>query len=484
MWFTQGNLYVKVTRASEAEIEWLRSKESGLTFTNRKTLFTTGKTELHRFFDLEDSTFPAGFLPQVVKRATDAGLSVQVIDSRTAPAKPVIPLVKKGYELRDYQQAGVNAALAATRGIVQIATGGGKTNVAVAIVERFPSVRWLFLVHRASLMAQAADRYEQLTGKKAGRIGEGKWKEQPHFTCATFQSLGAALKSGKHNELFEEIEGLIVDEAHTLPAESYKRVADALPNAYWRLGISATPLDREDQRSVFAVGTLGPVIFKHTADELIQAGHLARPIIRLVRVRQEFTMLDGRSGAISKWDWKKVYFEGIIKSKARNQMLLAAVQKAERPTLVFVKEIAHGKAFTNALQARGLKADFVWGSASLHVRQQAVKRLVRGDYDVLVSSVIFQEGVDIPELRSVVVASGGKSVIAALQRIGRGMRLATGKDTFEVWDVADEGDPWLERHAKARRSAYQREKYAVQVVNLVPSARTPAGQIGLPLAGE
>lgn len=470
MWLTQGNLNVKVTRATEQEIEWLRSKASGLTFGNKKTLYTTGQVETVRFFDLLDSTFPAGFLPAVAKRAQDAGFQVQVIDARSAPgiAAPHAAIRLVGMDARDYQIAAAEAAVDKVRGILQIATGGGKTNVAMAVMERLPSVRWLFLVHRASLMAQAADRYEALTGKKAGRIGEGKWEEQPHLTCATFQSLAMALKKGTHAAFFKSVQGLFVDEAHTLPAESYYRVAQALPSAYWRIGISATPLDREDQRSVYAVATLGPVVFQHSAAALIESGHLARPVIRMVTVFQEFREVD-RDGIIRRWPWKKVYDEGVIKSKVRNLTLISAVMKAERPCLVFVKEIAHGRAFTAALLKRGVKAEFIWGSASLDVRQQAVRRLVRGDVEVLVSSVIFQEGVDIPELRSVVVASGGKSVIAALQRIGRGMRLAADKDTFEVWDVNDTGNGWLERHAKARRRAYQREKYAVTLMNLLPA---------------
>lgn len=489
MWMTQGNLHVKVTRATEKEIEWLRSKESGLTFRNKKTIYTTGEAELHRFFDLLDSTFPAGFLPIVVRNAAEDGINLQVIDSRTAPgvsiAQPAAEAASRlsggaQWSLRDYQEAAVEAALQHQRGIIQIATGGGKTNVAVALMERLPSVRWLILVHRASLMAQAAERYEMLTGKQSGRIGEGKWHEEQHLTCATFQSLAAALKNGKHKRFFEQMQAVIVDEAHTLPAESYYRVVSSLPNAHWRIGISATPLDREDQRSVYAVASLGPVIFSHKADALIQAGHLARPIIRMLQVTQNFNELDPRSGAITRWNWKKVYDQGIIRSKLRNRALLAAVQKADKPCLVFVKEISHGKAFAKALDARGVKVDFVWGSASLATRQAAVKRLVRGDIEVLVSSVIFQEGVDIPELRSVVVASGGKSVIAALQRLGRGMRLANGKSTFEVWDVADMGNVWLERHAKARRAAYQREKYAVQVVSIAPSL--PPAQSSLRLA--
>jgi superfamily II DNA or RNA helicase len=107
----------------------------------------------------------------------------------------------------------------------------------------------------------------------------------------------------------------------------------------------------------------------------------------------------------------------------------------------------------------------VWGSNSSEERKASIKRLIRGDHEALIASVIFNEGVDIPELRSVVIASGGKSTIAALQRIGRGMRVkkdATGnvvKDEFEVYDFQDEGDRWLQRHTRARVAAYMREGF-------------------------
>ena len=87
---------------------------------------------------------------------------------------------------------------------------------------------------------------------------------------------------------------------------------------------------------------------------------------------------------------------------------------------------------------------------------------------MLICSKIFQEGTDIPELRSVVIASGGKSVIEAVQKIGRGMRMSKGKgDSFEVWDIWDTGRKMLAKHAKSRRKAYTDEGYEVKEVDIV-----------------
>ena len=476
MWLSLGNINVKVSRATDAEVEWLRSKQSGLVFGNKKTLFATGAVEQIRFFDLMDSTFPAGFLPSILKRAAESNISVQVIDARTTTCHPMP--ADLGW-LRDYQLEAVEAAIAKTRGIIKVPTGGGKTEIAIGLVKRVPA-EWLFLVHRKTLMEQAAQRYElRCPGEEAGRIGSGCWKPRERFTVATFQTLAAAARNKAHGPrarlaaFLGRFTGVIVDECHVLPADSFRAVTLGLVNAYWRIGISGTPLDREDQRSVYAVAALGPQIYEIPSAKLIAEGRLSMPIIRMVHVAQNFNEKD-KHGLIKRWDWRKVYEEGVVRSKERNRALLSAVAQAEKPCLVFVKDLDHGHAFNNALLKRGVKSDFVWGKASLHTRQAVVRRLERGDLEVLVCSVIFQEGVDIPELRSVIIASAGKSVIATLQRIERGMRRADGKTTFEVWDVADEGNPWLRRHAKARRHAYQREGYAVSVVQVTPSVVGPS----------
>lgn len=484
MWLTVGNLFTKVSQASKDDVEWLRSKKSGLTYGNKGGFFTAKEEKQTRFFDIIDQHFPTGFLPTVVENAKAAGLKVQVIDARQVPG--VAALGDEDVQeaaarlagdhdalqwLRDYQLGAVAAVKEKRRGIVRVSTGGGKTEVAIGLVKTVP-IRWLFLVHRATLLEQTCARYTARTGKAAGKVGAGEWTTGERLTVATFQTLAAALRDKTRRKktlaFLQQFEGVIIDECHVLPAESFWGVAMGLENAHWRVGLSATPLDREDKRSVYAIAALGPVIFSIGAQQLIAEGRLAKPIIRLAKVFQEFRELD-KYGLVKKWPWTKVYEEGVVKSGIRNRVLLGATIAAEKPSLVFVKDVAHGKAFTKGLQKRGVRADFVWGNASMKARQDAVRRLERADLEVLVCSVIFQEGIDIPDLRSVVIASAGKSVIAALQRIGRGMRVVAGKETFEVWDVDDDGNAWLKRHARARRRAYQREGYAVTSVRVTES---------------
>lgn len=463
MWIEVGNLYCKVTRATDEERSWLREY---LSFDDAKARFRRkkgGDGKIH-LFNFLAGTFPAGFLGIIKDAATKEGFTIDAIDRRGVPCA-CDPNADLGW-LRPYQSSAVDAVKLKGRGILWMPTGSGKTEVACGLALTYPC-RWLFLVHRAGLMDQAAERWEKRTGLPAGRIGEGSWTEE-RFTSATFQTLYAQMNTERGQRLMESAEGVIIDEAHTLPADSFWRVAMKLRNAYYRVGMSGTPLARGDRRSLLAIAATGPVVYRIRPEVLIEAGVLSKPSIRLTPVGQKSDCPT----------WQGVYGECIVRSPSRNKVVVEQAQKAAKPCMVFVKEIAHGRELEKKLRAAGMTSEFVWGSDSLDERKAAVRRLVHGDTDVLVASVIFNEGIDIPELRSVVIASGGKSIIAALQRIGRGMRVHRDtegnviKDSFEVFDVADKGNKWLERHTRTRLRAYAGEGYETIVEAPMLNARS------------
>ena len=463
MRFRLGNLHAVVLDASAEERQWLTDF---LSYQDTRASYMRWKTGvkdlgLIRFYDTGAQHIPAGYLSTVVRAAPGAGFTVDVEDARVPPVAVdhAAPLAW----LRDYQREAVDRVVRRTRGILWVPTGGGKTEIAAALTQRIPA-RWLFLVHRANLLDNAAERYERRTGARAGRVGAGGWKAgDGGFTVATFQTLWAALKKGDPRALalLQGAEGLMVDEAHTLPAASFYRVVMRTSGAYWRVGLSGTPLARGDRRSMFTVAALGGVIYRLKPAELIDQGVLSKPTIRLVECRQ---------GPVATHNWAVVYRERVVRSRARNELLCAIAQRAARPALLFVQHVKHGRDLARMLQARGVNAGFAEGRSSVEQRMAHVKRLVAGDLDVLVSTVIFQEGVDIPELQAVIVGTGGASAIASIQRMGRGMRVSAGKTTFEVWDIADVGDRWLEKHSASRRKAYEAEGHTVEPLAVLDGA--------------
>lgn len=486
MWLEVGNLNAAITRATSAERAWLREF---LSFPDVSARFT-GHDKFTLINPITDE-FPAGFVPIIKKSAAvlppdGPGFTVEIIDTRTPPAARDIDADLEW--LRDYQYEGVNRALERTRGILWLSTGAGKTEIAIGLVKAMP-IPWLFLVHRGTLGEQTARRFEKrwtdsclspaeetiyrLGGGAPhllGEIREGEWSEGERLTIATFQTIARALEDppdhprGKRvRELLARVRGVIVDECHVLPADSYWNVMQAIPDAYYRIGLSGTPLDRGDKRSALALAALGPIIYRVDADRLVAAGVLARPRIRMLTVQHPF------SKAIS---WQDAENAQVVRSSARNAALAGAMKQASKPGLLFVKKVEHGKLLSKLLWQMGVKNEFVWGNHSVDARKNKIAWLTREGDAVLICSVVFQEGVDIPALRSVGIGSGGKSVIAALQRIGRGMRVEMGKTDFEVYDVLDKGPPraqgekppWVETHANQRKAAYISEGFETVVL--------------------
>jgi superfamily II DNA or RNA helicase len=420
--------------------------------------------------------FPVGLVPTISRMAERDSIEFNVVDVRTIPDTTgvreaiIAAQTDDALKLRYYQADALLAILDGTsksavvnkpikgRGIIKIATGGGKSQIAAALPILFPG-RWLFLVHRSHLAIDVAGRYEKFTGEHAGRILEGKFEPGDKFTVATIQSLHTKLGENRFKDWASKIDGVIIDECHTVAAETHGAVAQSFTKAYWKVGLSGTPLDRADKKSIQAVGAIGPIIYEKTPGELIAEGFLARPTVKIVPCWQP----------PFRGDWQSLYNNRIKNSKHRNGAIVAAMVAHSSPVIVFVKQIDHGKEIARLARAKGLDVDFVNGDWSLERRQAVIKKLDLGVIQWVIASSVFNEGVDIPCLETVVIATGGKAIIPTLQMVGRGTRKTASKDTFTVVDIGDRGNEVLNEHSKERIKACQREGYrCVMETNLWP----------------
>jgi superfamily II DNA or RNA helicase len=461
-----GNVHATVVHASPSERDWLNEY---LAFPDEKARFRKlppwkrGDSKV-RMLEPSTSSFPAGFRDAVTKQAKADAIKVEWVDKRTCPAK-VDPRADVSW-LRDYQLEAINAP--SERGVFWHVTGAGKTEIMVAKAEQLP-IKWAVFTADATLLQQTAERFAKRTGEDVGFIGDGKFAPK-RVTIAMFQTVYRKLlaRDKATTEWLRGLDGVMVDECHQVPAGTFYRVVMSTARAYYRYGFSGTPFARGDKKSIFLWGSIGPVIHRVTAERLIEAGVLAQPTIRMVPVRQ-------RSLGTT---WASVYRESVSQSALRNDTLIRIAKRADKPCFLFVKEISHGKHLERELRAAGEKVEFVWGDKDTPQRKAALRRLAHGDTDILVCSVVFQQGVDIPELQSVIIGSAGKSTIMALQSLGRGTRRhdAQGrvtKDKFDVWDIKDvgcgctghgkhAGCRWLEKHTRGRMHAYSIEKFDIQ----------------------
>lgn len=469
------NSYARVLEANQEEKDWIYSY---LCYTDPSRYWgapsipgVKDPTKVH-LVDRRGWKFPAGLVPMVRKAALkevqealahgeDQYASklrpVEIVDNRSAPCEWDWNADLEW--LHDYQFRAVWLAYEATRGIIKSPTGSGKGEMIWGLIKALPC-HWLLLVKEKALMHELAARWEERTGETSGVVGDGIFRPDPssRVTFCTFATLshGLGRKRPQIIKLLTDAEGIIVDECHTLPAKSLRKVAMACRNAYWRLGFSATPLDRNDNKSVFAVAVLGEMICEVGTQSLIEMGFISKPTIRLVPLTQHVWGRDPST-------WMKSYDELIVRSERRNALVVDIARAAAKPALVFVKIVDHGRQLTRWINETDIPAEFVWGDQPVPTRKAKVAKLMRGDLDVIVTSSVLQTGIDMPAVESVVNGAGMKSTIAALQRMGRGMRTHAGKDGFELWDIYDQGDRFMEEHAKARRRAYKKEGHEVNL---------------------
>lgn len=475
-----NNLEARAVQATDEDRVWLHHV---LAYTDEKSKFTRkrdGSVKVGAAKQISllafDDTFPTGLVRKVKRNAIKQGKVVRVVDKRTPPCEPLTWAEATGTDdpwLYDFQREAVETALRRTRGILNVPTGGGKTEIAVGLAMRLGQTNTLFIAPETDLMHNAARRWEKRTQLTAGRIGDGWMSLEDGFTAATFQTLAARMsKDAKLRRYLSTVGCMIIDEVHTLPADTFYGVAQAI-DCYYRIGVSGTPLQRGDKKSLYSIAATGSIIYKVDTQLLIDRGFISRPHIRMVPFEQ--------SGNAS--TWQRCEKENIVESAKRNTLVTRLASYAPKPGLVFVKLKKHGLALTKMLNAAGVKAEFVWGEKNTSQRDDAIRRLTDGELDVIVCSVVFQTGTDIPELRSLVIACGGKSEIATLQRIGRGMRVIrhpiTGKvlkDEFHVFDVYDRepkqhvgltGNRWSARHAHERFKAYTKVGHEVVLKEFV-----------------
>jgi superfamily II DNA or RNA helicase len=407
--------------------------------------------------------FPAGLVPWLTARLHKEGIEVVLKDTKPEPPPSLAHIagLTNRTTFRPHQEEAVVAGMANERGIIHQPTGSGKTEVMIELTHLIGR-RCLVLVHRKDLMRQTAERFMSTLGvgkDVVGIIGDGQW-EPRDITIATFQTLYLRLKARIREVeqwLREDIGQVHVDECHHLPAKSYERVMTQLKSARWRFGYSATPDKEGDLETMFKVAShLGPTIHRATGAALIDKGHLVPVDVFMVSVPPS---------AVPYQDWKGAVKYGIVENVTRNQMIGDIARKCAAsnagPVVILVERIAHGKRL-----ARELGTTFVDGSSPTTVRQRAWDGLKDGSTKVLVASKVADEGLDIPPLAYLLLAGGGKAPHITLQRVGRGMRVAEGKQTLFVFDFADSGK-WLGTHAKKRRKTYENESaYAVTNVDI------------------
>ncbi|HMF28964.1 MAG TPA: DEAD/DEAH box helicase family protein, partial [Candidatus Cybelea sp.] len=346
------------------------------------------------------------------------------------------------------------------RGVVALPTGTGKTLVAllamahvgrptIVLTPTIPLMnQWYgellraFPAYREAMATDPASANPQ-AGAPIGLIGGGEYSIQP-LTVTTYDSAYI------HLERWGNRFGLIVfDECHHLPSASYQFAAVGAIAPY-RLGLTATP-ERADGRDSLYPELVGPIVYRREIKQL--AGDFLAEY-RVVRVDVELTPAEKERYDQARANYRQFVrdrgisigsmkgWQRFIQETCRHPEGRAAFQAYREQKRIALAAPAKINLLDDLLQRHALDRViiFTYDNASVYEiarrflvpaithqtktreRQQILERFHAGEFNVVVTSQVLNEGVDVPAASVGIILSGTGSVREHVQRLGRLLR--------------------------------------------------------------
>jgi len=347
--------------------------------------------------------FPTGLL-SLAREFFDAnGIPYKRIDRREVVGKNIQLEMSDDFEQRDYQLDIVNKAVSQQRGIIKLATGGGKTSVAANIIKELSVSPFIFYVPSIDLLQQAHDelsRFIKCSGfnLEVGIIGNMKCdiKDVNIMTVQTaVRALGEKWKKfdkEEHSEskvselddnakklvkdLIMSSKGMICDEVQHWASETCQIISDYSMSAKYRYGMSATPF-RDKGDDILINACFGKVIADVNASFLIDRGYLVPPTIYFVKI-------DNMKGTAFP-TYEKAYKSAIVENGLRNSYIANianGMKEQGKVILILCRHIAHGKMLSDMIEG----SEFLHGSWTGKKRKKHLDKMRNREASVTIAS--------------------------------------------------------------------------------------------------
>ena len=427
-------------------------------------LYKSGQWDGKRsFFNRSNKTFPYGLLTDFLKYHKEYGDHDLSID-------PAIKTLFKGdsdltisynlkYKPRPYQQDSIESAIKYRNNIIVVGTAGGKSLILSYIYKILSESghikNVILVVPTINLVSQfKSDMIDY--GLNEDSIGEvyGEKKEwNKSIVISTWQTL--------HNNInqLENFDSIFIDEVHQAKAQSISDILCECGHMFYRIGCTGTlPDNKADLMSVKSF--LGPVSKTYPVSYLIQHGFAAPCKIDVYNMIYKDT-LQGDYNEVKDLIFAKNIRLCLISDiihRLNDENILILVSKIEKEGNIiekFLKERHHDK-----------QIKFIHGKISPSDREKWRKKCINEKNIVLISVFqLFQLGVNIPNLKNLILASSSKSKIRTLQSIGRSLRKSN-QDSATIHDIVDTGNKSLMEHAKKREAFYINEDFVINKIDV------------------
>lgn len=459
-----------INPAVEYLTHYLQFHRRGFKTINYRKVDSYKKELLHSI--LEDGsvlTLP-GFFEKVCKLIIKNKDTFTVVDDRT----PIPPIDWETINTINWEAIGSTGLRQAqldpiaeflhasqkNNGLVTAAAGFGKTIVQAITCAAYSNLNTILAVPLAEVFKQTADKLQLLfPNRHIGRVGGGFHDISPDITITTYKSLRCCS--------MEKCQLFLADEVQCTTGEGISSVLCGL-SPIRAFGFTATDTGMFNSSEKLMKGLFGERLVHVPYQDAQEADAVVPCSVYMIRMSaNNILSASTTEGKIS---------QGIKRCKERNRLIGRACQSVPKDwqTLVFVdhiedhlmslyKEMPMGTKFLH----RG--SDKSLGSFALSPSQQkeTTAAFKKGEFQYLIATDAFRAGVDIPNCKVVVQASGGTSDVELIQEACRGSRIAPGKTHFVLIDFMDCHDDTLQAMSEKRKAIYQRQGWLVKEVDRI-----------------
>lgn len=345
------------------------------------------------------------------RRAPISGASGPVDQSVETPLPPPEPnLVQREAldALRRTRAEGYRA------GLVVMATGLGKTWLAAFDTANESFARILFIAHREEILSQAVATFRRIRPQASMGLFNGSERApDAEILFASVQTLSRV----EHLRRFDpkDFDYVVVDEFHHAAAATYRRLIDYFEPRFL-LGLTATP-ERSDGGDLLALCQEN-LVYRCSVPRGIEVGLLSAYRYFGVPDDVDYTNIPWRS---TRFD-EEALTEAVATQRRAQNILEQWRKRGGERTLAFCVSQRHANFMRRYFESNGVKCAAVHSGAESDARSVSLELLASGELSVVFAVDMFNEGVDVPAIDTVMMLRPTESQIVWLQQFGRGLR--------------------------------------------------------------
>lgn len=338
------------------------------------------------------------------------------------------------------------------RAMVVMATGLGKTYLAAFFAKKYKRI--LFIAHREEILIQAKKSFEKVLKKPGGLFYGREKNKQTDMLFASIFTL--SIQEQLYTFSKEEFDLIIVDEFHHAAAKSYQHVINYFKPDFF-LGLTATP-ERTDGQDVFSLCD-GNIAYEITFIEAIQKGWLAPFEYFGIKDDIDYSQIKWLG---SKYDQTELTIRQLNKDHAEHIYNSWNKHRQSR-TLAFCSTVRQAEYLSAFFNKKGQQTIALTSNSENDLRKRAIHLLTTKQINVIFTVDLFNEGVDIPSVDTLLFARPTESMVVFTQQIGRGLRLHNPNKKCVIIDLIGNY-----RHADVKLAVFETKK-DTQTKQIVPN---------------